>query len=350
MKLLDAARIILYPLSPVYSWVMTVRNKLFDAGVFRQQKVDAKVISVGNLTVGGTGKTPLVIYITKLLKQSGYNPGVLSRGYGRKGSGYLLVSDGNSIRAGVQETGDEIYQTSIECKVPAAVSESRVPGAKKLIEDTGVQTIVLDDAFQHRWIARDADILIIEQRFLRSRNRLRRSVLPTGMLRESFSGAQRADIIVLNRKFSTPKAIPVQYAKYFAGIPMFTARYRGSGFVDVKTNEVFPVEEFIGQKSLVISGIANPVSFFSALKLMNIDTSNKMIFKDHFDYNEEEIQRIRRAFYNANTHSVITTQKDAVKLKAFEESLDDIDIYYLKIEMVFDDPDGFKKEVLKRIH
>jgi len=345
MKLLKN---ILYPLIPVYLLVVKLRNLFFDKNIFKSKKVKAKVISVGNITVGGSGKTPLVIYLAGLLTNSNRKVGVLSRGYGRKSSGYKLVSDGKTIITTVHESGDEIYHTVLECKVPAAVSEDRVKGAVRLIEETGIDTIVLDDAFQHRWIKRELDLVVIEQRFLTSNNFFINNLLPTGNLREPYSGLQRADAIVINRKFSEQKEIPAGRKKYFEGKKIFTSRYNAIEFVDIIKKEAYSLEEFDGQKGLVVSGIANPVSFLNILLQTNVDTSNKIIFKDHKDYTLKEVQQIRKEFYATNSHSVITTEKDAVKLMNFAKELDDIDIFYLKIKLEFDNEELFRKFLLEK--
>jgi tetraacyldisaccharide 4'-kinase len=345
MKLL---KIILYPLIPVYLLVIKLRNLFFDKNIFKSKKVNAKVISVGNITVGGSGKTPLVIYLAGLLKNSNRKVGVLSRGYGRKSSGYKLVSDGQKILTTVRESGDEIYHTVLECKIPAAVCEDRVIGAVKLIEETGIDTFVLDDAFQHRWIKRDLDLVIIEQRFLASNDFFINNLLPTGNLREPYSGLQRADAIVINRKFSEQKEIPADRKRYFEGKKIFTGKYSAIGFVDIIKKEEYSLEEFEGQKSLVVSGIANPVSFLNVLLQTNVDTSHKIIFKDHKDYTLKEVQQIRKEFYATNSHSVVTTEKDAVKLMNFAKELDDIDIFYLKIKLEIDNEELFRKFLLEK--
>ncbi len=341
-------RLILYPLLPVYLLVIKLRNLFFDKNIFKSKKVNAKVISVGNITVGGSGKTPLVIYLARLLKNSNRKVGVLSRGYGRKSSGYKLVSDGQKILTTVRESGDEIYHTVLECKIPAAVCEDRVIGAVKLIEETGIDTIVLDDAFQHRWIKRDLDLLIIEQRFLASNDFFINNLLPTGNLREPYSGLQRADAIVINRKFSEQEEIPADRKKYFEGKKIFTAKYNAIGFVDIIKREEYSMEEFEGQKSLVVSGIANPVSFLNVLLQTNVDASHKIIFKDHKDYTLKEVQQIRKEFYATNSHSVVTTEKDAVKLMNFAKELDDMDIFYLKIKLEIDNEELFRKFLLEK--
>ncbi len=177
-------KLILYPLTLVYAFIIWLRNYLFDKNVFKSRSVDAKVFSVGNISVGGSGKTPVTIYLTTLLKLGGFKVGVLSRGYGRKSKGYVFVSDGQEFLTTVDISGDEIYHTVLDCSVPAAVSENRVKGAEKLIKDSGVNAIVLDDAFQHRWIKRDVDLLVIDQRFLTEKSFFINNLLPTGVMRE----------------------------------------------------------------------------------------------------------------------------------------------------------------------
>ncbi len=343
-------RIILLPLIPVYALVTAVRNFLFDKNIFKSSKANARVISVGNLTVGGSGKTPTVIYLLNLLKEKNEKSGVLSRGYGRKSKGYLLVSKDGKPLAEVDQCGDEIYHTVTECNVAGAVSENRVIGAKKFIEDANVSVIVLDDAFQHRWIQRDVNLLIFEQKFLWEKGILSQSLLPTGIMREPFTSVKRADAVIINRKFSGEKGIPDHLGRFFKDCKMFNASYSAVSFVDIKKKTTYKLTDFKGQKSLVVSGIANPFSFINILKQNNIDTENRLIFRDHKDYTLKEVQQIRKDFYSTNSHSVITTEKDAVKLTKFSKELDDIDIFYLKITLVMDDPESFNNFLNDRLN
>ncbi|MBV6443775.1 MAG: Tetraacyldisaccharide 4'-kinase [Ignavibacteriaceae bacterium] len=337
------------PFVPVYALVTWVRNLLFDSGVFRIKKVDKPVISAGNLTVGGSGKTPLVIYLAELLKREGFLPGVVSRGYGRTTKGYLLVADKSGVKRTPEESGDEIYQTAQECGIPAAVGEKRAEAAENLIKETGVDSVILDDAYQHRWIGRDINLLIIAQRFLADENPLRRTLFPTGNLREPFARSNRADAIIINRKFTEKKEIPGRLMRHFEGKKIFNARYEPLYFVDVKRGKHYEPAEFTGQKSLCVSGIANPHSFFSALGQLKIDTGNRMIFIDHKAYTVKEVEKIRKEFYATNAFSVITTQKDAVKLTRFSRELDDIDIYFLKIRLRLDEEEEFEKFIQDKI-
>ena len=347
--MINFLKIILFPFLPLYAGTVAFRNWMFDKGYFKDKKVDAGIISVGNLTLGGSGKTPLVIYLLNLLKAKGLKAGVLSRGYGRISKGYLLVSDGTTVFSSVEQCGDEIYQTVTECGIPGAVSEKRVAGAQRFIKETGIKVIVLDDAFQHRWIYRDINLLVVEQKFLLSRNFLVKSLFPTGNLREPLDSIKRADAVIINRKFSSAENIPDDLKGYLENKKIFQANYKAIGFVDIKRKLDHSLEEFIGQKSLVVSGIANPFSLLNVLNQNGVNTENRMIFRDHKNYSNKEIQSIRKKFYNTNSHSVITTQKDAVKLVKFSKEFDDIDIYYLKIKIELSDEDSFNKFIIDKI-
>ena len=345
--MINILKIILSPLLLVYWLIVTTRNVFFDKGIFNHTKVDAKVISVGNITVGGSGKTPTVILVTKILKEVGIKTGILSRGYSRNSKGYQLVSDGKTDMMPVNLSGDEIYLAAEECGVPAAVSERRVKGSQKFIADTNVEAIVLDDAFQHRWIDRDLNILVFDHRFLTKRRTLDRTLLPLGRMRETFSAIDRANVIIINRKFTKKVEIPKNILKLFEGKNLFYGFYRSSGLYDVKNQQYFDLNEFEGEKSLVVCGIARPYSFLRVLETNNVDISNKILFKDHKEYKLKEIDLIRKKFYETNSNSVVTTQKDFVKLKSFSKELDDIDIYYLKIDMEIENEDKFKNQILE---
>ncbi|MEG8945994.1 tetraacyldisaccharide 4'-kinase [Rosettibacter firmus] len=344
--MLKLIRIILSPFTFIYAFIIKIRNLCFDKGIFTITKVNAFIISVGNLTVGGSGKTPTVIFLAELMKKNNISTGILSRGYRRSSRGYLLVSDGKKIKTTVDQCGDEMYLIANETNLPAAVSERRVLGAKRLIEDTNVKTIILDDAFQHRWLYRDLDILIFDQRFLNKIEQTEQRLLPLGLMREPFESINRADLIIINRKFADKTELPEKLLKYFNNKKIFYGYYIPAGIFDVKTHKEFTLEEFRGQKSLVVCGIAKPYSFLSILENNNIDITNKMLFPDHKNYTLREIQSIRKKFYDTNAYSVLTTQKDAVKLTKFSKELDDIDIYYLKIEMKLENQEVFENLIL----
>ncbi len=347
--MLKIIRILASPLALLFYLIISIRNLLFDKKIFPVKKCGAKVISIGNITVGGSGKTPAVLYVTGLLKSMGKKAGILSRGYRRKSKGYLLVSDGKEIKCSVDRCGDEMYLLATETGVPASVCERRVEGTRRFLNDVKLDSIVLDDAFQHRWIHRDLDIVIIDQRFLLKTGDIDQNLMPLGMMRESFGAIERADAVIINRKFSDKKPVPEKLIKYFEGKEIFNGYYSANGFYDVKSVQYYPVTDFVGQKSLIVCGIARPHSFFGVLEQNNIDFANKMIFTDHKDYTEKEVQAIRKQFYDTNAQSVLTTQKDAVKFSKYSKELDDIDIYYLKIELKIEEEKSFIDK-LKKIY
>jgi len=347
--LLKFLKIILLPLNVLYKLIIQIRNLFFDRNIFTQKEVDAKIISVGNLTMGGSGKTPLVITLTKYFRDIEKKVGVLSRGYGRTSKGYKLVSDENKILATVNEVGDEIFLIANECNIPTAVSEKRVEGVNQFISDIDLELVILDDAFQHRWIARDVDLLIIDQRFLSNVNSLDQRQLPLGSMREPFESIKRADAVIINKKFSTKIEIPYKLKKYFEGKEIYYCHYKVSGIYDVKNNKEYLEEEFEGQKSLVVCGIAKPKSFLRILEKNKIDINNKLIFLDHKNYSLKEIKKIRKVFYETNSYSVLTTQKDAVKLLEFSKELDDIDIYFFKVELEIEKQNEFLESISNKI-
>jgi len=347
--LIDLLRILSAPLVAFYYLAIRLRNYLFDKGIFKTEKVDAKVISVGNITVGGSGKTPAVLYLAELLKKNGIKTGILSRGYRRKTSGYLLVSDGNNIFATVDDCGDEMHFITTETNLPTAVSENRVDGCKRMIEETDIEAIILDDAFQHRWIYRDIDIVMVDQRFINKIGGREQQLLPLGNMREPFDSLKRADIIILNRKFLDNYHLPEPLKHHFNSKPIFQAYYEVEGIYDVKTHKKYSLEDFKGQKSLIVCGIAKPHSFLNVLEKNDIDFTNKMLFPDHKNYTLKEVQAIRKQFYDTNAYSVLTTQKDAVKLTKYSKELDDIDIFYLKISLRIEEAETFEKMVINKI-
>jgi tetraacyldisaccharide 4'-kinase len=343
--------IILYPLVFIYLVITNARNWFFDMKIFKISRLKtAKIISVGNITVGGSGKTPTVIMLGGMLKHWNRKVGILSRGYGRKSTGYVFVSNGEEIKSNVDECGDEMFFMCEELKVPAAVAERRVEGANRLIKETGIDTIILDDAYQHRWLFRDIDIVLFDQQFILKSGEIEQKLLPAGLMRETFASLKRADIIIINRKFSNRKEIPAELIKYFRNKPVFTGYYKEIGIFDVKTKSSFEMQDFQGQKSLVVCGVARPESFLNVLEKNRIDITNKMIFPDHKNYSLKEVNDIRKKFYETNSYSVLTTQKDSVKFDKYSRELDDIDIYYLKIELVLDEQEKFNKLILQSIN
>ncbi len=302
----------LLPLAWIYAAVMAVRNRLFDRGALRSAAFPLPVISVGNLAVGGTGKTPHTEYLLRLLSREGFRCAMLSRGYGRTTKGFREVAGGQP-----SETGDEPFQVQQKFpEVRVCVCEKRPEGIRRILEtETRPEVIVLDDAYQHRYVTPSLSILLTDYALPYSRDH----VLPAGRLRESRSGARRADVIIVTK---CPPALSETERERLrselrpeARQHVFFTRMRYASL-----RPLFPEAETLcthlsegNKKTLLLCGIANPrpLAAHIAAKHGQPDVAE---FSDHHSFTADELRRIakRAEHYEA----VITTEKDAVRLAA----------------------------------
>ena len=337
-------RKILLPFSWIYGFVTYLRNLFFNYNLFKIEKVDAFVISIGNLSVGGTGKTPHVKFLTKMLSQN-YKPGILLRGYGRKSKGYVYVGE----HATPETVGDEalIYKKHFGDDVQIAVCESRVEGAKKLLKTKKPpSTIILDDAFQHRHIFRDLDVLLIDY----NRPFWKDLVLPAGDLREFSFGKNRADILIMTK-----------CPEYLSRAEKLKIRDKINPrdnqhlfFSKIVYGEILPFNkhEFVlPERIILVTGIANPKPLYEyCSKLSKV---NHVKFKDHYDYNEEDLKQIHQLFdkFAEENKLILTTEKDYVRLKKIGLFKNTIDYpwFYQCMDIEIDEIDEFKKVVNERI-
>lgn len=355
MKLL---RILAFPFALLYGLITWLRNKLFDLGIFPVTEFrNIPLIGVGNLTVGGTGKTPHVEYLVKILHGK-YKLATLSRGYGRSGSGFLVAE--NSMTT--LEIGDEPkqFRHRFPDDVPVAVDGNRVRGVKKLLEKfPDREVIVLDDVFQHRRIKPGLQILLTDYASLFYED----YIMPTGNLRERRSGAKRADIIIvtktpemfspLERKRIMKEIRPEAYQKIFFS----TIRYgnllplRGVEGLQELSRETCFAE---GYTVFLMTGIANAHSLEYYLK----DRVKELIpykFRDHYEFSPADLLRLQELF-NANRNEkkiVLTTEKDAMRLEkpGLKEYIGSLPMYYIPIEVAFHDHDAeeFNQQVFQYV-
>jgi len=338
-------RIIAFPLSFLYGMILAVRNKMYDWGIFSSEEFEVPVISVGNLCVGGTGKTPHIEYIIRLLKTEFYLA-TLSRGYGRKTKGFL-IADTQSTAA---EIGDEPMQFKRKYNnVRVAVDAKRVNGVSRLLKNyPSLQTILLDDAFQHRAIKPGISIMLSDYSKLYPHD----FVMPTGSLREFRSGAQRADIIIVTK---CPNILlPIERKRLISEIrPMPHQRVY---FSYIKYGDILPLNGNCEQKNpfpkefyfernysmLLLTGIANtaPLEYYLKDKVKNMERAK---FPDHHVFSKTDIENIKKIFNNiaAPNKIILTTEKDAMRLKGpeYAEALKDIPVFYMPIEIDFHDKD-----------
>lgn len=312
---------ILVPFSYLYGFFIKIRNFLYDKKIFSihrfSQKV--KIISVGNIVAGGSGKTPFTMYLAQLLRDQGKKVAILSRGYGRTTKGFLLVSDGREIKVSVTAAGDEPYLMAHLLKnIPVAVSEDRSVGIKKLLTLFAPDIILLDDAFQHRKVYRDLDIVLHPARTEFAYTHL----LPAGYLREPFSSLSRADVIILTKGNSIHYQQVKKYLqKKYNGI--FTKWMDEILFFDFK---IFKFEhhkkqiiqwDTLPNRAMAVAGIANPDDFFSTCRGRGIEIVQELRYPDHFIYSDDEIQDWIASGQVHSCFNIVTTFKDFVKIKPF---------------------------------
>ena len=332
----------LLPISLLYGMVVWFRNKCFDWGFFKSQSFDIPIISVGNITTGGTGKTPHVEYIISLLKEFS-SKAILSRGYGRKTRDFKLVFDDSKVI----QVGDEPLQYAQKFQdVSVAVQEDRVKGIKKLIKK-GLSTIVLDDAFQHRWVQAGLNILLTSYNNLYIDDFL----LPVGKLREGKLSALRADIIVVTK---TPKALlPVDKNRLIEQIAPWPHQqlcfsyYDYSHPVHIFSKEEVPLDE---QQILLLTGIADAQSIKDYL-IGKVEVVEHLKYKDHHPYSTKDVEKIKKVWQEVKSSKklILTTEKDSVRLHEYKEELKDIFICYLPINVRFHEEEKFNNLVLNYV-
>jgi tetraacyldisaccharide 4'-kinase len=307
----DAMRTMLLPLSWLYGLAAAARNSAFDMGLIRRRRAAVPVIAVGNLTAGGTGKTPLVEYLTGRLAARGLSVAIVSRGYGRRSHGVVIVSRGGEILADAFAGGDEPVQ--IARKFPSAsvvVGERRADAAAKAVTECGAEVIVLDDAFQHRSIERDLDILVIDA----GTDFLRERLLPAGMRREWFSGLRRAGLIGFSRAVERDDPAWAGALSRWSDARSFAYRTLIESFAMMPGNERRERASLVGMRVLAFSGIGNHGAFVASLRAEGVDVVADRRFRDHHIYSAKDLDGILEAAAAAEV--CLTTEKDMVRLSA----------------------------------
>ena len=307
----------------IYGKVVDLRNLFYDRGILDTFDLGALSISIGNITTGGTGKTPLVAYVANILAERGEKVCVLTRGYGRKDpKKRVLVSDGDEILADAFTAGDEPYELAQKLLGKASViaDADRVSAAEWARRKFGVTAFVLDDGFQHRGAKRDLDIVCIDATDPFGGGKM----LPAGRLRERAANLSRADVIVITRADLVDDISNLKFEiSDLNSCPIFTAKN--------EISEIVGLEEFhaksqrtqspevegcgaAGKRAFAFCGIGNPEAFFALLRRNGIDIAATESFRDHQIYEQRDIANIERGAREAGAEILVTTAKDAVKL------------------------------------
>jgi len=305
------------PLTGLYGATTALRNRLFDLGVLSSRRLEQPVISVGNLSVGGSGKTPFVIALGELLKTRGIHFDVLTRGYGRKTRGVLIAEPDGAAA----DFGDEPLLIARRLGVPVIVGESRYEAGRVAEQKFHPQLHILDDGFQHRSLARDFDIVLMIERDFDDR------LLPSGRLREPLSSLARADVVVM------PPGLPTDHPAL-----------RQKPIWRIERELVLPNPP---SSPVVFCGIARPKQFFGQVRTAGVAPAAEIEFRDHHAYNRSDIARLLDIRDKFSASGFLTTEKDAVNLGALQNNLRPLTVAGLIVTIV--DRDDVVATILSRI-
>jgi tetraacyldisaccharide 4'-kinase len=307
----------LNPLSLIYGAVTSARNHLYDTGRLPIRRLRGPVVSVGNLSVGGSGKTPFVILLGEQLRQRGIPFDILSRGYGRESSGVRLVDAGGTAR----EFGDEPLLLARRLGAPVWVGENRLAAGLASEKKFGPQLHLLDDGFQHRSLARDFDIVLV------AADDAGNALLPSGRLREPLTSLARANAVVLTNAAGTPIPLTHQHL------------WRVARGIHLDNPPPRPI---------VFCGIARPQNFFSQLREAGVEPSAEISFRDPHAYSESDIRNLLARREQHSAGGFLTTEKDAINLGAYSDRLQPLGI--AQVTMQFTDPVDAVDTMLRIVH
>lgn len=306
----------LYPFAFFYWIIIFCKNVFYKYSLCSAQRLPCSVISVGNLTVGGTGKTILVIYLAKLLQKKNKKVAILTRGYGRKKKGWILVTDGKSILKNItaDQCGDEPFLMAKTLEnIPIMVDGNRYRGGLHLVKQFRPDVILLDDGFQHRSIFRDLDIVLVNAQD----RKIDHKILPLGLLREPWKNINRSDLIILT-KYNLKSDNSYLLRKLKNTNKTFVKAELTSQISSLWNKPDLELKKLIKKPGFVFAGIGDTISLIKSIKELGIKISGTQFYKDHHLYNEMDFKYIYKQADRVNTEYLITTEKDWVKVQKFE--------------------------------
>jgi tetraacyldisaccharide 4'-kinase len=322
-----------WPLSR--AWISGARSKQ-QSNLRRQRRIDAPVISVGNLAMGGTGKTPCVLHVAELLKSCGRSPGILTRGYGRESPDNILALPPGA-KLPTDQTGDEPQIFLRRGGAPVGIGADRYEAGMLLRHRFGVNTLVLDDGFQHVQLARDVDIVLIDALDPLGGG----GVFPLGRLREPFSAIARADVVVITRVEFSDLAPAIEYAvrRWNPHAPVFRAVLEPRAWVDNRDGACHPIAGPPFQNAGAFCGLGNPQSFRRTLERLGMAPVCWFEFADHHRYRAHQFRRLEHQFVAFGADAMVTTEKDAVNLSG--DATGSLPVFYLRVAMAIEREEEF---------
>jgi len=330
---------LLSPIAALYGAAVRLRRWGYAASVLRTTRLKAPVISVGNLTMGGTGKTPTTIALGKELLDSGHRLAILLRGYrGEHSRGPLLVSDGQRIHATANEAGDEALVIARNLpRALVAVGRRRAQAGAWLEKHFWVDVHLLDDGFQHLQLHRDLNLLVVD-----ATNPFGAGLPPRGRLREPLDAIRHADAVILSRTEASHRydELIEKLRRYKPGIPCFLAHQRLASLRKLGDEEALALEALSGVAVVAFAGIGNPSQFLTTLGQAGIRVVQSFSFPDHHRYRTHDYQHLARECEKLNVNDLITTEKDAEKLSA--AGFAPRNVFAAKLVFEFNDPGLYK--------
>lgn len=329
----------LAPFAWLYSLALRLRAALYQRGILKTHRLPRPVVSIGNITVGGTGKTPVTAFIARILLSEGYRVAVLSRGYGGSLEGQTcVVSDGATIMLGARECGDEPYL--LASTVPGlmvVIGTDRHAAGQLAMQQLSPDIFLLDDGFQHLRLHRDLNILLLDF----SRPFGNNLTLPAGILREPSTAIRRADLVIFTR---APKGATITADKW--GIPGCVSCHTIVDLLPLGSRTPVTFSHCLGHKVLAFAGIADPDSFFEGLRAKGLNLVQGLNFPDHVVYNRERCDEIAEAMRVSGADFMVTTEKDGVKLNSFSQECRRRTLL-ARLELTIDNPDLLKEKLNK---
>lgn len=326
-------RVCLLPISWLYALIIIIRNWLFDCQLLRSQSSSVPVISVGNITVGGTGKTPMVIAIAEMLLQKGHKVGILSRGYKRQTKEQVIVSDGKQILVPVTQAGDEPYLMAQ--KVPTAViiaDSNRVRAARTAIQKFGCTVLIADDAFQHRYLARQLDLVLWHNPLAPEKEH----VLPAGRLREPFRGIRRAHWVIFTRTDHLSERKRQFFLKKNPALHFATAPIRISYLWQPAAQQKHSPTIIFHQRILSFCGLGNHEQFFALVEQLQSSHQVMVKFPDHYRYQGKDVEELLDKAAEHDCTYLLTTEKDALNLPVVALQLQQLFVVAINFELMPD--------------
>lgn len=303
----------LTPLAALYGAAARLRRRAYQQGWLKSRRLACPVISVGNLTLGGSGKTPLVAAVAEVLLRKGRKPAILTRGYGRqRGADLIALEPGPHRNPDARTAGDEpaLLARTLP-QVPIVICADRFRAGQLAEKRFGVDVHILDDGFQHLALARDVDLVAIDV----TQDVLHGAVLPAGRLREPLSALSRADIVVLTRtEIQDPAATEKQVRAIHARVPIFNCAMGLRGLAGADSGQAVEPEDYRGRPVCAFCAIGNPSAFFSDLRRWGFKPVAEMAFRDHHVYSRQDAERLNRAAREKGAVAFLTTEKDGMNL------------------------------------